>query len=201
MSNFNIMIVGVGGQGTLLASRVIGNAALASGLDIKVSEVHGMSQRGGSVVTYVRFGKKVFSPLIEKGAADIIICFEQLEALRWAEHLKPHGTIIVNEQIINPMPVILGAEKYPQDIIKTLKVALGEHNVIALDARKIAAECGDLRAVNIVLLGVMAGAGITQIATDFWRQSIIEVVPQKVLEINLKAFNFGIERGKNCEVL
>jgi indolepyruvate ferredoxin oxidoreductase beta subunit len=201
MSNLNIMIVGVGGQGTLLASRVIGNAALASGLDVKVSEVHGMSQRGGSVVTYVRFGTKVFSPLIDKGEADIIICFEQLEALRWAEYLKKGGSIIVNDQMINPMPVILGAEKYPQNIIQTLRSSLGEHNVIALDATKIASECGDIRAVNIVLIGVMAGCGITQIGLDIWRQSIIEVVPKKVLDINVKALNLGIERGLNSGVL
>jgi indolepyruvate ferredoxin oxidoreductase beta subunit len=160
-----------------------------------------MSQRGGSVVTYVRFGEKVFSPLIDKGEADIIICFEQLEALRWAEHLKLGGTIIVNEQIINPMPVILGAEKYPHNIIETLKEVLGEKNVIALDATKIANECGDMRAVNIVLLGVMAGAGITKIGLDIWKKSVKEVVPQKVLDINLKALNSGIERGKNSEVL
>lgn len=201
MNNQNIMIVGVGGQGTLLASRVIGNAALSSNFDVKVSEVHGMSQRGGSVVTYVRFGDKIFSPLIDKGEADIIICFEELEALRSAEYLKPLGTIIVNEQIINPMPVILGTEKYPQNIIETLKNALGEQNVIALDAAKIAEECGDIRAVNIVLLGVMAGAVKTGIELDAWRQSVNEVVPKKVLEINVKALNIGIERGISREVL
>jgi indolepyruvate ferredoxin oxidoreductase beta subunit len=201
MSNLNIMIVGVGGQGTLLASRVIGNAALSSNFDVKVSEVHGMSQRGGSVVTYVRFGEKVFSPLIDKGEADILICFEQLEALRWAEYLKISGYIIVNEQIINPMPVVLGAEKYPESLIETLKNTLGEQNVIALDATKIAEECGDIRAVNIVLLGVMAGACKTGIELDAWRNSVKEVVPKKVLELNVKALNIGIERGRNREVL
>lgn len=193
MSGTNMMIVGVGGQGTLLASRVIGSAALSAGYDVKVSEVHGMSQRGGSVVTYVRFGEKVNSPLVDIGDADIILSFEELEAVRFLKYLKPHGMIIVNEQQIDPMPVITGAEKYPSGIIDSLKKS--DINSISLDAATIAKECGDIRAVNIVLIGVMAGLGIGGMDRAVWRDSVAGCVPQKMLELNLKAFDLGYERG------
>jgi indolepyruvate ferredoxin oxidoreductase, beta subunit len=193
MQGTNIMIVGVGGQGTLLASRVIGNAALSAGFDVKVSEVHGMSQRGGSVVTYVRFGDKVASPLIDKGDADIILSFEALEALRFLDYLKPDGTLIANEQQIDPMPVITGDEKYPEGIIEQLKK--GPIHAVTLDAAEVARECGDLRAVNIVLIGVMAGLSLSPIAGGAWREAVKSSVPQKALEINLKAFEQGYERG------
>ncbi|HEX3025878.1 MAG TPA: indolepyruvate oxidoreductase subunit beta, partial [Clostridia bacterium] len=133
MKNLSIMIVGVGGQGTLLASRVIGSAAVAAGLDVKVSEVHGMSQRGGSVETYVKFGDKVHSPLVGKGEADVIICFERLEALRFAAYLKKDGILIVNEQVIDPMPVITGSQKYPERIIEKLIEQLPQGRVVAFD--------------------------------------------------------------------
>jgi indolepyruvate ferredoxin oxidoreductase, beta subunit len=191
--NLNIMIVGVGGQGTLLASRVIGGAALEAGFDVKVSEVHGMSQRGGSVVTYVRFGEKVSSPLVDRGDADIILSFEALESLRFLEYLKPNGTLIVNEQQIDPMPVISGVEKYPEGIIEQLNK--GSVNTVTLNAAQIANECGDIRAVNIVLIGVMAGLGISGIDHEVWREMVKKCVPQKALEINLKAFDMGYERG------
>lgn len=193
--NLNLMIVGVGGQGTLLASRVIGNAAVAAGLDVKVSEVHGMSQRGGSVETYVRFGKKVDSPLVDKGTADVIICFEQLEALRFTPYLKKGGMLIVNTQVIDPMPVITGVQKYPEGIISKLGEALGEEKVIALDAASIALECGDIRAVNIVLLGVFAGLNVSGISREQFEESVRATVPKKALELNLKAFQKGYERG------
>jgi Pyruvate:ferredoxin oxidoreductase and related 2-oxoacid:ferredoxin oxidoreductases, gamma subunit len=193
MQGLDIMIVGVGGQGTLLASRVLGAAALNAGFDVKVSEVHGMSQRGGSVVTYVRFGQKVASPLIDKGDADIILSFEALEALRFLEYLKPDGTIIANEQQIDPMPVITGAEKYPEGIIDIL--SKGPIHTVTLDAAQTARECGDLRAVNIVLIGVMAGLGLCAVTADLWREAVKSCVPQKALEINLKAFDLGYERG------
>jgi indolepyruvate ferredoxin oxidoreductase beta subunit len=193
MQKMNIMIVGVGGQGTLLASRVIGNAGIASGFDVKVSEVHGMSQRGGSVVTYVRFGDKVASPLIDRGDADLVLAFEKLEALRFLDYLKPNGTMIVNEQQIDPMPVISGAEKYPDGIIELLNKS--NINAVTLDAEKIARECGSIRAVNIVLIGVLAGMGILDVKPEVWRESVKNCVPQKVLDINLKAFDKGYERG------
>lgn len=186
MKKLNILIVGVGGQGTLLASRVLGTVALKMNFDVKVSEVHGMSQRGGSVVTYVKYGEKVYSPLIEKGEADLIMAFEKLEALRSADHLSADGKMIINEQEINPMPVITGKAKYPENIIDKLKE---EHRIYSLDALKIAQQCGSIKAVNIVLLGVMAKlAGIDK---EIFLESIREVVPAKVLDINLKAFEEG----------
>lgn len=187
MNHLNIMMVGVGGQGTLLASRVLGNVALKMSVDVKVSEVHGMSQRGGSVVTYVKMAKKVYSPLIEKGEADVILAFERLESLRWADYLKPAGTMIINQQRIDPMPVIIGKAKYNENIIEKLNQKI--KNTIAVDALKIAKECGNIKAVNIVLLGIMAkSAGISK---EVWQEAIKEVVPAKVLEVNLKAFEAG----------
>lgn len=194
MQGLNIMIVGVGGQGTLLASRVIGGAALAAGFDVKVSEVHGMSQRGGSVVTYVRFGEKIRSPLIDKGQADLILCFERLEAVRFAPYLKSGGALIVNGQRIDPMPVITGAEAYPAGIAQALDEALGSR-VVLLDAAGIAQACGDIRAVNVVLIGVMAGRGIGGIAKEIWERTLEQVVPAKALAVNRAAFEKGYERG------
>lgn len=193
MQEMNVMIVGVGGQGTLLASRVIGGAALKCGFDVKVSEVHGMSQRGGSVVTYVRFGEKVNSPLVDVASADVILSFEALEAVRFLKYLKSDGHLIVNEQQIDPMPVITGDEKYPSGIITALSKS--NINMTELDAAAIATECGDMRAVNIVLIGVMAGLGLGGISHDAWRESVEKCVPQKALELNLKAFDMGYERG------
>lgn len=189
MNKLNIMIVGVGGQGTLLASRVLGNVALKKEYDVKVSEVHGMSQRGGSVVTYVKIGKKIFSPLIEKGEADIILAFEELEAMRWLEYLKKGGKYIINEQKINPMPVIIGKAKYPEGIVGKMKDSLG--NIVSIDALDAAKKAGNIKAVNVVLLGVMARS--TEIEKDVWIEAVKEVVPQKFLDINLKAFNTGYE--------
>lgn len=186
-----IMLVGVGGQGTLLASRVLGNIALKKGYDVKVSEVHGMSQRGGSVVTYVKMGDRVYSPIIEKGGADIVLAFEQLEALRWLEYLKPDGKLIVNEQKINPMPVIIGRAKYPEGIIEGIK-ARGIFTV-SLDALDIARECGSIKAVNVVLLGVLAAQ--SEIEKQVWLEALREVVPQKLLEVNVKAFEAGFGAG------
>lgn len=193
MQGTNIMIVGVGGQGTLLASRVIGAAAIKAGFDVKVSEVHGMSQRGGSVVTYVRFGQEVASPLIDKGDADIILSFEALEALRFLDYLTPDGTLIANEQQIDPMPVITGSESYPDGIIDTL--SKGPIHTVTLDAAQIAHDCGDLRAVNIVLIGVMAAHNLCPITADMWREAVKNCVPPKALDINLRAFEQGYERG------
>lgn len=187
----NIMIVGVGGQGTLLASRILGNTVIAEGYDVKVSEVHGMSQRGGSVVTYVKFDDKVYSPIIDKGEADIILAFELLEAYRALPYLKKNGTIIINNQKINPMPVIIGATEYPADIEK--KIA-GVANMKCFDAVSLAKDAGNIKAVNVVLIGVMAKN--TDIAYEKWVEVIKSTVPAKLLDVNLKAFDLGYNLNK-----
>lgn len=186
MSTKNIMIVGVGGQGTLLASRILGNCVIKEGYDVKVSEVHGMSQRGGSVVTYLKYGEKVYSPIVGKGEADIILAFEELEALRAMPYLKKGGKIIVNTQQINPMPVIVGKAEYPAGILTTLENA---GNVIALDALSLAKQSGNIKAVNVVLIGVLAKS--SGIAYEKWVDTIKTTVPEKFLEVNLKAFDLG----------
>lgn len=186
MSTKNIMIVGVGGQGTLLASRILGNAVIRRGYDVKVSEVHGMSQRGGSVVTYVKFGDAVHSPIIDKGEADIILAFECLEALRALPWLKKGGKMIVNDQEINPMPVITGATEYPEDILGKLSATV---DLTAVDALALARKAGNQKAVNVVLIGVMAKN--TEIPYEEWVETIKTTVPAKFLEANLKAFDLG----------
>ncbi len=186
MKTVNVMIVGVGGQGTLLASRILGNCVLTEGYDVKVSEVHGMSQRGGSVVTYLKYGNEVYSPIVGKGEADVILAFEELEALRAMPYLKKGGKIIVNTQQINPMPVITGKMEYPQGIIEKLKTA-GE--VITVDAMNLAKQAGNIKAVNVVLIGMFAKA--SGIEYDKWIQTIKSTVPEKFLEVNVKAFNLG----------
>lgn len=186
MSTKNIMIVGVGGQGTLLASRILGNAVIRRGYDVKVSEVHGMSQRGGSVVTYVKFGDAVHSPIIDKGEADIILAFECLEALRALPWLKKGGKMIVNDQEINPMPVITGAAEYPESILDKLSAAV---DLTAVDALALACKAGNQKAVNVVLIGVMAKN--TEIPYEEWVETIKTTVPAKFLEANLKAFDMG----------
>ena len=182
----NIMIVGVGGQGTLLASRILGNTVINEGYDVKVSEVHGMSQRGGSVVTYVKYGEKVYSPIIDEGEADIILAFELLEALRALPYLKKGGKIIVNNQAIDPMPVITGAAQYPADIVKKLSDKV---DTLSIDALALAKEAGNIKAVNVVLIGVMAKS--TDIPYENWVETIKTTVPEKFLEVNLKAFDLG----------
>ena len=183
------MIVGVGGQGSLLASKLLGNLLMEQGYDVKVSEVHGMSQRGGSVVTYVRYGDKVYSPVIDKGEADFIISFELLEAARWAEFLRPGGRIIVNTQQIDPMPVITGAASYPSDIIAKLR-SLGLQ-VDAVDALEIAEQAGSAKAINIVLMGRLAR--YFDVPEDEWQKALKRVVPEKFLALNQKAFALGMQ--------
>ena len=187
MNTYSVMIVGVGGQGTLLASRLLGNAVISAGYDVKVSEVHGMSQRGGSVITYVRFGEKVNSPIIEKGEADLIIAFEQLEAARWLPYLKQGGKLIVNTQKIDPMPVVIGAAEYPQGVIEA--IAATGTDITSIDALALAVEAGSSKAVNVVLMGVLASK--TDIAYDTWVEAVKATVPAKFLELNLKAFDLG----------
>ena len=188
METKNVMIVGVGGQGSLLASKLLGRLLLGKGYDIKVSEVHGMSQRGGSVVTYVRFGDKVYSPVIDKGQADYIVSFELLEAARWTEFLKPGGKIIVNTQQVNPMPVIIGAAAYPENLVQ--KMVDAGIDVDALDALTLAEQAGSSKAVNLVLMGRLSK--YFDFSEEEWLSAIEASVPQKFLEMNKKAFSLGL---------
>ncbi len=187
MKTQNIMIVGVGGQGSLLASKLLGRMLLQKGYDIKVSEVHGMSQRGGSVVTYVRFGDKVYSPVIDKGEADFIVSFELLEAARWTEYLKPGGKIVANTQEINPMPVIIGAAEYPQGLAQKMKDA--GLDVDAFNALALAEQAGSSKAVNIVLMGHLSR--YFDFTEEEWMEAIEKSVPAKFLELNKTAFSLG----------
>ena len=187
MNTTNIMIVGVGGQGSLLASKLLGRLLVGEGYDVKVSEVHGMSQRGGSVVTYVRYGDKVYSPIIDRGEADFIISFEMLEAARYAEFLKPDGKIIVNTQQIDPMPVITGAMEYPASALDNLSRA--GVSVDAIDALAPAVEAGSPKAVNIVLMGRLSKS--LPIPVEKWLEAISDTVAPKFVEMNKKAFLLG----------
>lgn len=189
METKSIMIVGVGGQGSLLASRILGNVLLSQGFDVKVSEVHGMSQRGGSVVTYVKYGEEVFSPIVEKGEADIIISFEQLEAARYLSYLKKGGHIVTSTQKIDPMPVITGAASYPEDVIGKLKAAGAD--VIAVDALQLAEQAGTAKASNVVLMGVVSKK--MDFDVSVWETALEQCVPAKFLELNQKAFALGRE--------
>lgn len=184
----NVMIVGVGGQGSLLASKLLGHVMLKKGVDVKVSEVHGMSQRGGSVVTYVRFGDKVYSPIIDKGEADYIISFETLEAARYMTNLKPGGQVIVNDQQMDPMPVITGAATYPEGLIDKMKDAGAK--VDAIDALGIAIEAGSAKAANVVLMGRFS-TYFTDVTEAEWLEALEECVPPKFIELNKKAFDLG----------
>lgn len=183
----SILIVGVGGQGTLLASRVLGSLAIKGGFDVKLSEVHGMAQRGGSVVTHVKFSEKIHSPLIEVGKADVILAFEKMEAFRWSHYLKEDGTMIVNTQEIDPMPVIIGAAEYPDNLIEQLEAKCA--NVIMVDALKEAKELGNIRVVNTILMGVLSK--YVDRDKEEWLEAIQETVPQKTVDINIEAFNKG----------
>lgn len=186
MKELNIMVVGVGGQGTLLTSRIIGKTALKAGFDVKLSEVHGMAQRGGSVVTFVRFGQKVNEPVVEEGSADIIIAFERLEALRYAHFLKKDGVMVVNDCRIDPMTVVIGAAEYPENILETLK---NEHTVYTIDGGAIAKELGNSKVLNSVVLGLSAKhIGFTK---EEWLDVVKTTVPAKTIEINEKAFMLG----------
>ncbi len=188
----NIMIVGVGGQGSLLASKILGKAAMDSDFDVKVSEVHGMSQRGGSVVTYVRFGDEVYSPVIGRGDADVILSFELLEAARWLPNLKNGGTIVTSTQQINPMPVIIGAAEYPSDIVEDIQ-ALGV-SIRAVDAPAVAREAGNERASNVALIGL--ASDVLGIEHEVLRNAVASCVPPKALDVNLAAFDKGYELSK-----
>jgi len=191
METKNIMIVGVGGQGTLLTSRILGGLAISAGYDVKLSEVHGMAQRGGSVVTYVRYGDKVNEPIVEEGQADVLIAFEQLEAQRYAHFLKANGVIIVNEQKIIPMPVVIGVAKYPDHIIEELEKI---YRVYRVDAGKEAKNIGNSRVFNVIVLGIAAQH--MDFSEEEWLTVIGNTVPAKTVEINKKAFEVGYNLHK-----
>lgn len=185
----NVMVVGVGGQGTLLTSRIIGKTALEKGLDVKLSEVHGMAQRGGSVVTFVRFGEKVFEPVVEEGCADVLISFERLEAKRYAHFLKKDGVMIVNDTRIDPMTVVIGAKTYPEGILEGLEK---KHKLYTIDGGKIANELGNSKVLNSVVLGLAAKhIGFDEAA---WLETLKNTVPPKTIEINTQAFKAGYEK-------
>lgn len=187
MQTKNIIIVGVGGQGTLLASKILGDLLIKKGYDVKVSEVHGMSQRGGSVVTYVRFGDKVYSPIVDEGEADFIVSFELLETARHLSYLKKDGQIVTNIQEIDPMPVITGATTYPENLVEKIKSKGVKTD--ALDCLSLAKEAGSPKAVNIVLLGRLSH--YFDIDDALWQETIEKNVPRKFLELNKKAFELG----------
>ena len=185
----NIMIVGVGGQGSLLASKILGSLLLGEGYDVKVSEVHGMSQRGGSVVTYVRYGEHVYSPIIDEGEADCIVSFELMEAARWLKYLKKDGQIVTNTQQIDPMSVVLGAEEYPENLVEKMKEK--GVKVDALDCLSLAEKAGNIKAVNVVLLGRLSH--YFDLPEESWIKALESNVPAKLLDINKKAFQYGKE--------
>lgn len=190
MTTKNIMIVGVGGQGTLLTSRILGGITTKAGYDVKLSEVHGMAQRGGSVVTFVCYGESVAEPIVEEGQADVLIAFERLEALRYAHFLKKDGVIIVNDQRIDPITVVTGAAAYPENIIETLQK---DHNVIAVDAMGEAKKLGNAKVFNTIIIGVAAKR--MDFDKEQWLEVIQETVPPKTVEINKKAFEAGYLLG------
>jgi len=181
------MIVGVGGQGSRLASKLLGHLLLTQGYDVKVSEVHGMSQRGGSVVTYVRYGDRVASPIIDKGEADYIVSFELLEAARWLPYLKPDGQIVTSIQQIDPMHVITGAAEYPENLVEKMRSTGAK--VDAMDCLDLARQAGSSKAVNLVLLGRLSH--YFDLPQDAWMSAIEDCVPPKFLELNKKAFELG----------
>ncbi|MBR1470924.1 MAG: indolepyruvate oxidoreductase subunit beta [Lachnospiraceae bacterium] len=183
----NVMIVGVGGQGSLLASKLLGRLLLDAGYDVKVSEVHGMSQRGGSVVTYVRYGEQVYSPVIDRGEADYIVSFELLEAARWLPYLKKDGQIVTNIQQIDPMPVITGAQTYPEGLVEKMRGTGAK--VDALDCLALAEQAGSPKAVNIVLMGRLSH--YFDMPEEAWQKAMEAIVPAKFLEMNKKAFALG----------
>ena len=187
METRNIMIVGVGGQGSLLASKLMGRVLLIEGYDAKVSEVHGMSQRGGAVVTYVRYGDKVYSPIVDAGQAELIVSFELLEAARWLNHLAPDGQVVTNTQQIDPIPVITGAMAYPDELVEKMKATGAK--VDAIDALALANEAGSSKAVNIVMMGKLSN--YFPFSKETWMRALEETVPPRFLELNRRAFEAG----------
>lgn len=186
MQTKNIMIVGVGGQGTLLTSRILGGLAINAGYDVKLSEVHGMAQRGGSVVTFVRYGEKVAEPIIEEGCADVLIAFERLEALRYAHYLKKDGALVINDQRIDPMPVVIGVAEYPENIIENLSK---KYRVLTINAMEEAKKLGNPKVFNLIVLGMAAKH--MSFTKEQWFEVIEKTVPPKTIDLNKKAFEVG----------
>lgn len=187
METKNIMIVGVGGQGTLLTSRILGNLIRKYGFDVKLSEVHGMAQRGGSVVTFVRYGDKVYEPIVEEGKADVLIAFERLEAARYEQFLSDKGVIVLNDVRIDPMPVVIGMAEYPENIVENLKK---EHTVYSVNANAEAVKLGNPRVFNLIILGLTAKH--LDFKIEDWLDVIEKTVPPKTVELNKKAFLLGL---------
>lgn len=185
----NVLFVGVGGQGTILASKILTEGLLKNGYDVKMSEVHGMAQRGGSVTTQVRFGKKVYSPLIEKGTCDVIVSFEKSEAARWLPYLKEDGYVVVNDYEIYPVTVTIGQEEYPENVNEKLKALV--KNTVIVDAAKIAEDLGNIKAQNVVLLGALLKT--LNLKDVNWDEVLEDVVPKKAIELNKKALRKGFE--------
>jgi len=183
----NILLVGVGGQGTILVSKILSNGLIEDSYDVKMSEVHGMAQRGGSVSTQVRYGKEVFSPIIGKGQADILVSFEAMEALRWLEFLKPHGIVIVNDYKIPSAPILMGKVDYPEGILEMLQ---SKASTTIIKAAEIAQELGNSKAMNIVLFGALVKA--MKMTNIDWEAQIIKNVKPKTIEVNRKAFIAGM---------
>ena len=184
----NIMIVGVGGQGTLLTSRILGGITVEAGYDVKLSEVHGMAQRGGSVVTFVRYGEKVAEPIVEEGQADVLIAFEMLEAKRYAHFLKKDGVLVVNEQRIDPITVVTGVATYPEGIVEELEK---EYSVLKINAMDEALKLGNSKVFNIIVLGMAAKH--MDFSKEDWLKVIEKTVPPKTVDMNKKAFLLGFE--------
>ena len=182
------MIVGVGGQGTLLTSRILGGITVKAGYDVKLSEVHGMAQRGGSVVTFVRYGEKVAEPIVEEGQADLLIAFERLEALRYAHFLKKDGVMVINDWRIDPITVVTGVREYPENILETLAQ---EHTVYAINAMEEAIRLGNSKTFNVIVLGMAARH--MDFDRQAWLDVIADTVPPKTVEMNQKAFLVGFE--------
>ena len=192
MNPLNMIIVGVGGQGTLLSSKILGQLAIESGLDVKLSEVHGMAQRGGSVETHIRIAEHVYSPLVEPGTADIVIGFEPIEAMRWSHYLAPDGMLVTNSSHIWPMPVVSGKVTYPDDLFEKMEEAGIKYKTI--DAQGIADSINSPRSTNIVLLGFVSE--LLPFTYEQWIEAIKKCVPSKTLEANIKAFDLGLEAAK-----
>lgn len=190
--SLNILFVGVGGQGTILASKILTQAALSQGCDVKMSEIHGMAQRGGSVVTQVRLGEGIHSPVIDEGEADLIVAFEQLEGFRWAHYLKEKGALIVNSQKIIPLPVLTGAAEYPGDIVDRLRTRLCR--VVEVDGLRLAAEAGNVRATNVILVGILAQ--FMDFSQETWQDALKVRIPERLLELNQRAFALGYAYAK-----
>lgn len=186
--NKSVLFVGVGGQGTILASKILTEGLLVNGYDVKMSEVHGMAQRGGSVTTQVRFGEKVYSPLIEKGKVDVIVSFEKSEAARYLPYLKKDGYVVINDYEIHPVPVLTGKEKYPENVNKRLTDLV--ENIVIINAAEIAEGLGNIKAQNVVLLGALIK--VLKLEEINWNDVISAIVPSKAIELNKKAFKAGM---------